>query len=205
MLVQTGINLEISLHKTITERLAYPYSECQTDYPDHPVYSQYKLQGVSYREKDCVYLCLQKQIVDKCQCYDSYYDMPLSNMYRPCLSYDEQICCNQFYFDLYEKGKSEECSSLCKVECSFVSFEIISSSSTFEYSNDIYAVVNNLENEGFNEENITDELIHSRIASIGIFLNDLYYTKISEIEKVNIVDLIANIGLTFLLIDVNKI
>ena len=203
ILVETGKNFEISLHKMMTERLPYPYSDCQKDYPDDPVYSKYKINGESYREKDCVFLCLQKQIVEKCHCYDSWYDMPFDKSYGPCLSESEQDCCNEFFFDLYEKGKSEECSSLCKVECSFISYETSISSSNYptaEYSNYLDMVVENLQSEGVSAENITYELIKSRVVSLYIYLNDLYYSKISEVEKFNLVDLIANIGLIFFLI-----
>ena len=73
ILVKPGISLEIALHKVITEKLPYPYNDCQKEYPDDPIYSMYKSNGIIYKETDCVYLCLQKQIFQKCGCYDPMY------------------------------------------------------------------------------------------------------------------------------------
>jgi hypothetical protein len=45
-----------------------------------------------------------------------------------------------------------------------------------------------------NTKNFSFELSKERLISLKVYFNDLSYTNFSEKEKVNIVDLIANIG-----------
>jgi hypothetical protein len=198
--VRPGTFIDIALHKVITERLPSPYSDCQHDYPDYPIYDEYKSKGSAYREKDCVFLCLQEEIIQKCQCYDSWYDNFDKNV-SPCVNDTQIKCANQFFSNLYDNGKSSKCSTLCKVECSFVSYEISSSSAEYpsvEYSKNSLryhpVIEKGFEDEGIPKENITHEFLKARTVSIAVYLNDLYYTKISEVEKMNMIDLVASIG-----------
>jgi hypothetical protein len=200
ILAQPGSSLQITLHKVITEKLPSPYSECQNEYPNDPIYSMYKSNGIIYKERDCVQLCLQKQIVQKCGCFDPIFDIFDENM-RPCFNQSQLECSKFFFAILYETGKDEICSNLCKPECSLISYDI--SLSTSKYPTNKYCeilkssdiIITNFAREGVSRENISGELIESRVLSISIYLGNLYYKKISEINKMNMPDLIANIGI----------
>jgi hypothetical protein len=202
---QNGINLkpgsltDLSINKKLTERLPDPFSECQSSYPDDNIFLVYRQNRYLYRERDCVYLCLQKEIIKKCKCYDVWYDN-FEPQVPPCINTTQINCAEQFFDELYEKGKSELCAAMCKSECTSISFEITSSYSDFPMrkyyetlKNDL-KLIKNFEMEGITRESITYELVKSRLVSFRIYFNELSYTKIKELEKIGSVDLVAGIG-----------
>jgi hypothetical protein len=206
--IKSATLTEISLRKTETERLDPPYSNCQKDYPEDPIYDTFKSEEVEYKQKDCFNLCIQKKIIEKCSCYSLIYDSIGDSKYNvpPCEFTSK--CMNDFCtpFSIYSlpntlsrSCENEEankyCSDLCRIECISRGFEIISAFSDFPAQRNLLNTYKN-STQLKNFANLTDEQLKSKLAKVKIVFNDLSYTKISEIIKVEFPDLAANIGKT---------
>jgi hypothetical protein len=197
--IKPGTFTEIILKKHITERLPYPYSDCQNSFPSEWAITKIlEEKKYNYRGKDCSYICLQKEIIESCGCYDLWYDNYDTSV-KPCFSEEQVTCANDLFKRLYKEGQSEYCSKMCRPECYSVSFETTYSLSDYPPRN-YYDSLKSRPwiNQFFASEgirNFTFELAKERFLALKVYYNDLTYVKISEIEKFKVIDLIANIGM----------
>ena len=197
--IKPGTFTEISMKKKIIDRLPYPYSNCQNEFPSEwPESEILKEKGILYREKDCSYICMQKEIIKTCSCYDLWYENFDASL-EPCMNKTQTDCANNIFDKVYQFGHSEDCLSVCLPECYSVVYETSLTAADYpprnyyEESLKEKPIIKDL----FGREQIKNysfELLKERVISLKIYFNDLYYTKFSEKEKVNLVDLIANIG-----------
>jgi hypothetical protein len=198
--VKPGTFTEIIMKKQITERLSKPYSNCQSSFP--PEFASLPfLAGIAYREKDCAYLCIQRETIKRCNCFDSWYER-IDDKTSPCLTEEEIICADSYFLDLYNNGKSKECAELCLPECYSVSYEATYSASNSPSRRyyDHTLKYNEFLDQSFRQEgiqNFTYENLRERFVSLKVYFNDLSYLKISELKKTTASDLVANIGNTF--------
>lgn len=84
----------------------------------------------------------------------------------------------------------------CPQECDMMS--ISTAVSTSDYPSVVYAsaLKNNSKIRSFfgNRTNVTQDELRRNLLSFTIFYNHLIYTRYSELEKLNIIDLISSIG-----------
>jgi hypothetical protein len=211
--IKPGTLTELTLKKVVTERMQPPFSDCQKAYPDDPIYNTYRAKRIAYKQRDCFNLCIQKKIIEKCGCYNLIYEpiAEYSNV-KPC---DFRSNCLSDYctpFSIYSLPNTlarscsndeanTNCTTFCKKECTTIEFEVNSAFSDFptqrnlelNYKNSFYVKKNFLK-EGIQPENITNEMLKSKIAKVKILFNDLSYTVVSESEKFNFVDLASSVG-----------
>jgi hypothetical protein len=194
--IKPGTHTEIRLKKVIKSKLPAPYSDCQDNYPNELLFSE-KFSTIPYKEEYCVFMCLQKKTTERCNCYDVWYPF-YDERFEPCLNESQSSCSDNLFYEMYEQNHIAFCSNICKMECTSISYDISSSYADFP-SRKYYESIkeNELVKKNFADEgiqNFTFEDLKSKIVSLRIYFSELSYTLISENEKMNIVDLLSNIG-----------
>ncbi len=196
--VAPGTSTNIAIKRILNDKIPDPYSECQSEPFTHSDFYMKTIErNIIYKQKDCVFYCLQKDIMKKCDCYDSWYQV-FNESVSPCFTPEQISCADNHYFNIFSFGQKLDCSKECPPECSSISYEISSSSSEFP-SRSYYTFLkrNPLILEHFHSQgikNVTYELIKERVIQLKIYFKELTITKVSEIEKTTLVDLLATIG-----------
>jgi hypothetical protein len=193
--LKTGTHTNIVLKKVFNERVPEPYSECKKEITSE-AYNNMRKMGKNYRQSDCELFCMQKMIINKCNCYYLYYD-PIDRTTPPCTNNSQNECILS-YLSLIDSDKVEMgCIKECPPECSKVTYEYLTSSSDFpsqkiyEYLKTEEIVINNLASDQATD---SFEEIRKRVTSFSIYFNELSYTKIEETRKTSVPDLISGVG-----------
>jgi hypothetical protein len=193
--LKTGTHTNIVLKKVFNEREPEPYSECKKEITSE-AYNNMRKMGKNYRQSDCELFCMQKMIINKCNCYYLYYD-PIDRTTPPCTNNSQNECILS-YLSLIDSDKVEMgCIKECPPECSKVTYEYLTSSSDFpsqkiyEYLKTEEIVINNLASDQATD---SFEEIRKRVTSFSIYFNELSYTKIEETRKTSVPDLISGVG-----------
>ncbi len=205
--VASGYLSNIGITRSFFNKLDHPYSDCIANESDSNGFNSnfYKamfniLNIKTYRQKNCLRLCLQDYIYNQCQCLDG----SLPNIYN-----QSSICNNLTALQCIQATKSKyfanetlvkECYLYCPLECSSSSF--IYSGSISRYPSMYYVkylqnrlntfskiLAPNQSTKYLNSNNITKNIV-----LINVFYDDLLTTFIEEIPAINFDFLIGNIG-----------
>ena len=196
--VKTGEETNIALGRSFTYNSPQPYTECDDMSSfQSELYNLLKQTNYSYRQHDCFNLCLQRNIINACDCYWTRY----IRMYgaQPCLNFTQLECILnvQNYFD------QEKCISDCPLECDTVTYHYSLSSLTFPSQSIIdkfYSDTNTLNyvQSTYGVDLSTKELVKQFFQENYVALNVYYlnfgYTQITEIPKFTWIDLLSQIG-----------
>jgi amiloride-sensitive sodium channel subunit alpha len=194
--VKTGEDTFISLKKTLSQVQPSPYGACNdlSDF-DSDIYKFMVDSNRAYRQYDCLYLCLQQVITKKCGCYYTRY--PMFDQAKACLNKTELNCTN-IYEQGFANGYSQRCLDKCPLECESVTYDY--SVSTLDFpSREFYET---FINDSIFSKNISDalgtngtfDLYKENFLSLNVFLSSNKYTKIMEMPKISLIDLISGIG-----------
>ena len=106
----------------------------------------------------------------------------------PCLSVDSLNCVDRVYYDFVERDLDADCLAQCPLECDSVDYSFTVSSSAYPsvYFYDLYK-------DRLPMVSSYDEFKES-LATIKIYYPALSYTKLSELPKTSVVDLLSSIG-----------
>jgi len=193
MLISTGTESFVSMQRTFYHQLEVPYSDCKKN-SNSIFYNVLATLNKPYTQKDCVILCRQKRIEDRCNCSDIRY-FPVTKQYR-CNTTEEIKCCDLERNAFFERNDlPNECIELCPNECD----KFILSTTT---SDKRYLIRENAEKYYSNEKikskypnrNLTHEDLKGGFIRIHIYYDSLDYTSITESVKFSGSDLISNIG-----------
>jgi hypothetical protein len=151
-----------------------------------------------YSQTACYLSCYQISLVEKCNCYDlamPYW--PILNSTKPCLTYNDIICDQSEFSKFFSQDVKKICSNECPLECETMSYS--TSVSSLSYPSEAYAsaLMKNPKVQakfGDNTSAITYERLKKTLVALNIYYETLSYKKLIEVEKLNFVDLIANIG-----------
>ena len=146
-----------------------------------------------YRQKDCFDLCLQKIVIQRCNCYDLQFPKLFNS--TPCLSKSEMNCSDHLSSEFLFYDLNKVCSSYCPLECDSITYDL--STSTASYPTRIYSKVLKRSPKilkNFNKDEITFENLKESLVALDINYAELKYTYISESKSKTSIDLIASIG-----------
>jgi hypothetical protein len=205
--VASGYLSNIGLTRSFFNKLNQPYSDCISNTSDPNSFNSIFYKSIfnilnikTYRQKNCLQLCLQEYINNQCQCLDG----SLPNIYN-----QSKICNNLTTLHCIQDIKSKyfsnntlvsQCYKYCPLECSSSSF--LYSGSISRYPSMYY--VNYLQNRlnafskilapnqtsrYLNSNNITKNIVY-----INVFYDDLLTTFIQEIPAIDGNFLIGNLG-----------
>lgn len=188
-----GISIELSkstliaIERTQISKEPYPYSDCiDLKSFDSKFYRVILDSNMTYRQSNCLDLCLQEIIISSCSCYDLNY-LKLDDS-TPCLTMTQFMCASKMYASFRNKNLDEECLRKCPLECDSMSFNTRLSSSTFPTKYLFDALGNVLfQNASFDD-------VKKRVLELKIYYSKLSYLSLTESPKTSIIDLFSNIG-----------
>jgi len=113
--VRPGEMSMIGIKRTFVKNEPCPYTKCKdlTSYSSL-LYDYIIKSNRTYRQKDCLDLCIQLDIIKECKCYATLYDNLNSNTMRPCLDLKDLDCFLRIYF----RFDPDKCAlEFCPLEC----------------------------------------------------------------------------------------
>lgn len=198
--IQTNRINDIEISKTVYEKLKTPKSFCLKDTQNKNAFDSQLYKSTfdfssQYNQESCFKLCFQKEIIEKCGCYDlSYPSMNLSNV--PCRL--EKIYCikEQMSKTLDEEFLSTYCEPNCPLECDKVDYSYTISGSS--YPTDVYTDIlfrNAPQNFSgiFGNDSYSNGLKKS-VLQLNIYFKSLSYTQISESEQLTLLSFFSRTG-----------
>ena len=181
-ILSPGFNHEIAIKRTISSKLGLPHNNCiknitSLDSYDSDLY-RYILESTKYQytQKDCFDYCIGTAL-------NKYFNK--TNKIDHWLNIYKNYSFDQFW-DFYSKfvrGENKKiCTPLCPLECDSIKYD--TSISFTKFSDNEYLAL-------YDINGTIDNLI-----SIDIYYENLEYTSINQLPKMDIIDLISNIGST---------
>jgi hypothetical protein len=130
ILLKPGTHTDIVVKKSFTSLVPSPYSDCQDSSTfrfDKVYFNILQSENIKYNQQDCLDLCMQQEIVDRCNCYYLEF-FKLNNQTKACLSVDEVNCAFASYEKFAEKDTVELCKNRCPLECDSLKYDFTISS-----------------------------------------------------------------------------
>ena len=203
--IKMGEKSLISVKRTFIDNVNSPYTDCQdlTSYSS-TLYDFIKnsKQYSTYRQKDCLNLCIQESIISQCNCFYSGFDNPYSNLtVKPCLSFKDYTC----FTNVFNKFVPNECASnSCPLECEYIEYDLTISSLISPTYLDYQINTINDKSQGFCNANlfgylcngglIDYETFKSYFSSFTVFYSSSSYTLLETTPAMTLVNLMANLS-----------
>ena len=184
--VKLSEKTNIAIKRTFIKKYPSPYSSCtDLDQVKSKFSDLIKSSNRAYRQQDCFDLCLQKQVVEQCKCYDL--GILKIDESKPCMSLNETICAKQQYTVFKNKGIDNECLAVCPLECNSIEYEL-----TLSHSNFPLRIFYDSIRKYFDKQSFED--YEANTLALNIYYSSLGYIQISESPKTLIFDLFGSIG-----------
>jgi hypothetical protein len=193
--VEPGKETDIAVDRTFTSNIPKPYSGCTdlTQGYNSELYNFIINSNKSYRQIDCIGLCLQKFIQNKCNCF--YTVLPKMYATLPCLNVTQMYCFVKYVsaFNIFS------CELECPLECDSVTYNLQLSSLTYpslEYYNLFVndTTAKEYVSNKFEIDITSYALFREYFYSINIFYSSLKYTYISESPETTVYGLLSGLG-----------
>ena len=193
--LEPGKSTFISVKKTITHKHPYPYSKC-IELDDNTfkseLYDFILKSNKAYRQRDCIELCIQRNIIKKCNCY-SLEIGDLNTVKRPCLNLTDLVC----LLEQKSTFNGKECEKhFCPLECDSIKYDLHLLTIVFPNRKGFNSM--NETSKKFMEkvlnQSLTYDLFKQMYLQFNVFYSYLEYSEMSETPKVSCVDLLTQIG-----------
>jgi hypothetical protein len=193
--IEPGKFSTIQVERTYIQKYPYPYSDCiDFNLYSSELYDYIKNMGKSYRQQECFQLCIQKKMINECECYATYF-ANLSTTVEPCLTQTQMDCLDEQYIDF---DFSDCKTKFCPLECETVKYDLSVSSQA--YPSKIYygRILNSESNRNqslkYLNQSLSFELMKEYSLSFNVYYSYMRYTSLSESPKTSIADLFSQIG-----------
>jgi hypothetical protein len=193
--IEPGKLSTIQVERTFFQKYPYPYSDCiDLDSHSSEFYDYIKMTGKTYRQQDCLEICIQKSIINECKCYATYFDN-LNTIVEPCLTQTQYNCTSkQFNVNVVSDCKFK----FCPLECETVKYDLSVSSQAYPSKTYYKSELNNESHRNqslkYLNQSLTFDLMREYSLSFNVYYSDNRYTILTESPKTSIVDLFSQIG-----------
>lgn len=205
--VAPGFATNLVVNRVFTYKLEEPHNKCKKDLTNVDSFDSdiFKFMltstNYSYRQKDCFDYCIGREFNKQCNLtarIDHWinvwlFDKESSNHANNVTNTD---CFMNVYYNLTRGNINKVCAPACPLECDSISYDVSVSFSKFPnpyYASRLFKNPIILSKFPKNRTITYDDLSKSMI-SFNVYYNDLKYTRISQIPKTKIVDLVSNMG-----------
>ena len=181
--LEPGTETNIAVIRTFSHNQPWPYSQCQD------------IANQTYRQENCLDLCLQKEIINACGCYFTKYLMEAQS--EPCENVTQLDCINK-QTNLFTRDFLESSLRECPLECDSLVYNLQISS--LEFPNEQFYNMFLLDQTlyGLLSILLSDTPTFANIREISykanVFYPHLQYTQISQTPKTSPFDLLSQIG-----------
>ena len=163
--------LTFSVRRKFIYKQAWPYSDCidlssySSDYYNFLLHSNY-----SYRQLDCLDLCIQQEIMNECKCYDLRYPK-LNNQTKPCLNLTEYNCAE---IEINNFVSSACIRDSCPLECDSVNYAVQNSVGAYNFQPYVFGEFGQ--------------------TSFEVFYSSLQFTAVTESPQTTFINLLTQLG-----------
>lgn len=195
IMVTTGFETDVAITRHFISKLDFPYSNCVKDVSKasgiSPVLVDHILDklNASYDQEYCFLLCLQKMIIDECNCTNGklppYGDQPM------CLTSSKISCMFKTVQDFSNRSLRDECLVYCPLECDSVEYDV--STSIARYPNYYYKTLL-AQHLAINGSGIEFEDINNAVLKVNVFYRTLKYQVTTEIPSITNEQFFSNVG-----------
>jgi hypothetical protein len=179
-----GYGSFISVKKTVTDRLDEPFNQC-TEMPEvatNPLVREVISMGSDYRQDFCFRICMLRYLETSCNCsLPEQFDMAHGNTTDTCHRGCLRPIIDTFDFSLHCK---------CPLECDSVSYgltESIREITKHRYFIDAVSV-------GLAKKNLSLEQAKENVIAFCLNYETLSVTELTELPKVTVTNLVADLG-----------
>jgi hypothetical protein len=175
-------NTQIKMEREYFQNLPEPYNDCiKQDTLDYiSRLFQYFIQNkFTYKQTNCFDFCIQEYLMSKCDC-PGYFDS-----FQRCLNNHSSAQCIKDDYIKFQNKKIEmpsDCKILCPLECDSIKYKVEQNS--FQIPDEYFQLMN-MSSSQLNKTNYVNILINYQSNQ---------YTLISQKPKMEIFDLISNVG-----------
>jgi len=198
--VSAGMTTNVGMRREMNSILPRPYSGCIIDQGKNTVYDSYlynliKNSPYDYTQSFCFQQCLQKLVIDKCNCHFSTYVSLIDS--KICATPNQTMCAIGEYANAYGKNSYHvnNCLHQCPLECN--STKITYTTTSYELLGDVYVDLiqknKNLSSD-FHNKTITPEIAKKSVSRIFLYYDSLSYTQSDDAPQIDLITLIANVG-----------
>lgn len=196
--IETGKSYSISVHRQFESNLPRPYSNCEIEnekprsgLKNSDLYKMILNSPYQYTQAFCLKQCSQMIVVNKCNCSNPFY---LSLIGARTCEYKSEIDCSQRVFS-NRSILQAECIDKCPLECNSTNYRTTMSS--LQLLGDLYVGYlkeNKRLTADFVTKPINSQTARESVTRLNIFYESLSYEISREQAKLEIVDLLSNIG-----------
>jgi len=175
---------EVIIKKTVSKRLGYPYNNCikindinSEKLENDQIYNYIlKYTNYSYKQTDCFDYCIGKQMLNYLNITNR-----IDNWVNVLTEFSNKSTeLTNIYSKLIKGEITNICTPFCPLECDTISYDVSISSTKISPKYNEYLKSVNIS---------TDNLIH-----LNVYYDNLEYTSIEQVSKMELQDLISNIG-----------
>jgi hypothetical protein len=165
--------LLISIDRTFLYKQPSPYSDCIDLSSYSSVFYNYiKESNYTYRQIDCIDLCMQQEIIDACNCYDLRFPK-LKNEIKACLNLTKFNCSE----NAINNFDSKSCvAQSCPLECNSIKYYLEDSSSNLPIVDTDMVYYNNYKNK------------------LIVYYSSLQSTIITQSPQITFINLLTQLG-----------
>lgn len=197
--VPVGFETSLIIEREFSTKQPEPYNNCKKDLNlitsfDSTVYQfMIKSTQYAYRQRDCFEYCLTYYIFKECQ-IEKPLTKPNNYFMLNSINSSQAICFNQSYYKLTKHDINELCSNSCPLECDSIVYKIKTSSANFP---DFIYAQEFLTREIWNQSKFSlrsHEGLKKCLLAFNVYYSELSYTLISQLPKMDLTNLVSNIG-----------
>jgi hypothetical protein len=156
-----------------------------------------KNSNLTYKQINCFDICFQDILIKNCECYDAVltFGYPVFYTVPICKSSEQLFCAYVQYVEFYSSDLKQKCKE-CPEECESTVYDAIVSNSNFPSSkfSNLFLKNDSRIQARFPNGIVTQSDLEKNMAYVNVFLNELTYTKIDQVQLVSGFDLLSNIG-----------
>lgn len=176
--VHSGSDNYFSVKRTLNKKLALPFNNCLKNVDDFhlnkEIINYIKNKNWKYTKKECMRLCtnLIFNETNDCSCHINQID---EDLWYKCYDFEKDVGLKNCFIEEWAKiSNQDKCiSEYCPSECDTFTYEISSTSISYPVGNSLF---------------------FKRFFSMTVFYEDLSYTLIDQLPKIEHFELISNIG-----------
>jgi hypothetical protein len=195
MKAAAGTETDFIMNRNFITKLETPYGTCKytstSTSSTNSFYSDYIVStlGVKYSQEYCFALCVQKQIMNTCNCSNAL--MPTFNgTTNFCLS-DKADCLKNLIYGFGSTQAAVDCQTDCPYECETIEYGVSTYKSLFptEFYSDI--LYNKIKSKGVN---VSSTNIDKAFAKVNFYYKSMEYIITTQMIQTSTEDLFSNIG-----------
>jgi hypothetical protein len=186
---------DIVVNRNFVSKLETPYGDCLKDVSNSSTFSSFcfdyivKTLGIRYSQKQCFGLCIQKNIIDTCNCTNTL--IPTFNDANNYCSPSDFPCVMELINTFGDIQASKDCKIACPFECNSIEYQV----STYRalYPTTFYKkILSNTKLMKANNVSYVD--LDKALAKVNIYYKSMEYTSVTQVASTTIEQFFSDIG-----------